>query len=168
MILVRAMAHVEAEGVRARKKQLADHLRAAAGRTKCDENANLACAWRESFHIAFPALYDDGYIAILWRTTPPRRGATKKVLTMNEPKINDTAAATAFRRLVSHLQHRTDAQNVDLMGLAEADDTLSKDAAREAIYGMPYAEWKKAHQSEASPEQLKRMEESVARNRASH
>lgn len=111
---------------------------------------------------------------------PPRRGATKKVLTMNEPKINDTAAAAAFRRLVSHLQHRTDAQNVDLMGLAgfcrncladwlaEAGGAMSKDAAREAIYGMPYAEWKKAHQTEATPEQLTRMEESVAKNKASH
>ena len=93
---------------------------------------------------------------------------------MNEPKINDAAAAEAFRRLIRHLQHRTDAQNVDLMGLAgfcrncladwlaEADGTMTKDAAREAIYGMPYAEWKKAHQAEATPDQLKRMEESVA------
>lgn len=99
---------------------------------------------------------------------------------MSEPVINDQAAAAAFRRLVRHLQHRTDAQNVDLMGLAgfcrncladwlaEADGTMSKDAAREAIYGMPYAEWKKAHQTEATPEQLKRMEESVAKNKASH
>tara|TARA_B110001454_G_C12575585_1_gene373807 strand:+ start:376 stop:723 length:348 start_codon:yes stop_codon:yes gene_type:complete len=106
--------------------------------------------------------------------------ATKKELTMNEPKINDAAAAEAFRRLIRHLQHRTDAQNVDLMGLAgfcrncladwlaEADGTMTKDAAREAIYGMPYAEWKKAHQAEATPDQLKRMEESVAKNKASH
>lgn len=99
---------------------------------------------------------------------------------MSESIINDAAAAAAFRRLVSHLQHRTDAQNVDLMGLAgfcrncladwlaEADGTMSKDAAREAIYGMPYSEWKKAHQAEATPEQLARMEESVAKNRPSH
>lgn len=99
---------------------------------------------------------------------------------MSELIINDAAAATAFRRLVSHLQHRTDAQNVDLMGLAgfcrncladwlaEADGTMNKDAAREAIYGMPYSEWKKAHQAEATPEQLARMEESVAKNKASH
>ena len=96
---------------------------------------------------------------------------------MAEPIINDAAAAAAFRRLVSHLQHRTDAQNVDLMGLAgfcrnclsdwlaEADGNMSKDEAREAIYGMPYAQWKAEHQSEATPEQLKRMEESVAKNR---
>lgn len=99
---------------------------------------------------------------------------------MSESIINDAAAAAAFRRLVSHLQHRTDAQNVDLMGLAgfcrncladwlaEADGAMSKDTAREAIYGMPYSEWKKAHQAEATPEQLARMEESVAKNKASH
>ncbi|MFL0415034.1 DUF1244 domain-containing protein [uncultured Sphingomonas sp.] len=91
--------------------------------------------------------------------------------------IDDHAAAEAFRRLVRHLRHRTDAQNVDLMGLAgfcrnclsdwigEAGD-LSKDQAREAIYGMPYAQWKAEHQAEATPEQLRRMEESVAKNAA--
>lgn len=99
---------------------------------------------------------------------------------MAGPIINDAAAAAAFRRLVVHLQHRTDAQNVDLMGLAgfcrncladwvaEADGTLSKDAAREAIYGMPYSQWKSAHQAEATPEQLARMQESVAKNKETH
>ena len=90
--------------------------------------------------------------------------------------LDDAVAAAAFRRLVRHLRHRDDAQNVDLMGLAgfcrnclsdwvqEADGTLSKDEAREAVYGMPYAQWKAEHQSEATPEQLQRMAESVARN----
>lgn len=99
---------------------------------------------------------------------------------MTKPIINDAAAAAAFRRLVDHLRHRTDAQNVDLMGLAgfcrncladwlaEADGAMSRDEAREAIYGMPYAEWKSLYLAEATPEQLKRMEESVARNKASH
>jgi len=89
--------------------------------------------------------------------------------------LDDATAAAAFRRLVRHLRHRTDAQNVDLMGLAgfcrnclsdwvgEAGG-LPKDAAREAIYGMPYTEWKDRHQQEATPEQLARMKESVARN----
>ena len=88
--------------------------------------------------------------------------------------ISDAVAATAFRRLVTHLQHRQDAQNIDLMGLAgfcrnclsdwvaEAGD-LPKDAAREAIYGMPYATWK-AGQPDATPEQLERMKASVAKN----
>ena len=90
-------------------------------------------------------------------------------------RLDDAAAAAAFRRLVRHLRHRTDAQNVDLMGLAgfcrnclsdwtaEAG-SLDKEAAREAIYGMPYAQWKAAHQAEATPEQLARMAESVKRN----
>jgi hypothetical protein len=89
--------------------------------------------------------------------------------------IDDAAAAQAFRRLVRHLRHRSDAQNVDLMGLAgfcrnclgdwvaEAAG-IDKAAGREAVYGMPYADWKKAHQSEATPEQLRRMEQSVAKN----
>ncbi|WP_375250001.1 DUF1244 domain-containing protein [Sphingomonas sp.] len=90
-------------------------------------------------------------------------------------RVDDAAAAAAFRRLVRHLRHRTDAQNVDLMGLAgfcrnclsdwigEAAG-LDKPAAREAIYGMPYEAWKDRHQQEASPEQLARMAESVKRN----
>jgi hypothetical protein len=94
---------------------------------------------------------------------------------MNIDEIDDAVVAKAFRRLVSHLQHRTDAQNVDLMGLAgfcrnclgdwvaEAGG-LDKAAGREAIYGMPYAQWKTQHQSDATPEQLARMEESVAKN----
>lgn len=90
--------------------------------------------------------------------------------------IDDQAAAAAFRRLVMHLRHRTDAQNVDLMGLAgfcrnclsdwvgEAAG-VDKATAREAIYGMPYDQWKAEHQGEATPEQLARMAESVKKNR---
>ncbi|MFN3676143.1 MAG: DUF1244 domain-containing protein [Sphingomonas pseudosanguinis] len=90
--------------------------------------------------------------------------------------IDDQAAAAAFRRLVMHLRHRTDAQNVDLMGLAgfcrnclsdwvgEAAG-VDKVAAREAIYGMPYDQWKAEHLGEATPEQLARMAESVKKNR---
>ena len=90
--------------------------------------------------------------------------------------LDDKVAAAAFRRLVRHLRHRDDAQNVDLMGLAgfcrnclsdwveEADGHLSKEQARETIYGMPYAQWKAEHQAEATPEQLQRMKDSVAKN----
>lgn len=94
-------------------------------------------------------------------------------------KIDDRVAAAAFRRLVRHLRHRKDAENIDLMGLAgfcrnclsdwvaeASDGTLSKDEAREAIYGMPYAQWKSQHQGEASDEQIERMNASVARNKA--
>ena len=93
-------------------------------------------------------------------------------------EYSDAAAVAAFRRLVHHLQQRTDAQNVDLMGLAgfcrnclgdwlseASEGALTKEQGREAVYGMPYAEWKTAHQQPASPEQLARMDASVARNR---
>ena len=76
--------------------------------------------------------------------------------------------AAAFRRLVEHLRTRTDVQNIDLMNLAgfcrnclsnwyqeaanAAGHTLSKDEAREIVYGMPYAEWVARHQTEASDE----------------
>jgi uncharacterized protein len=95
-------------------------------------------------------------------------------------QITDAAAADAFRRLVAHLQHRHDAENIDLMGLAgfcrncladwvmEADGGLTKDEARALIHGMPAAEWKSQYQSEATPEQLQRMKESVAKNAPSH
>ena len=95
-------------------------------------------------------------------------------------EIDDRIAAAAFRRLVAHLRHRGDAQNIDLMGLAgfcrncladwvadasaEAGQPLSREEARRAVYGMDYAEWKQG-QPEATPEQLARMEASVARNR---
>ena len=77
--------------------------------------------------------------------------------------------AAAFRTLVAHLRERTDVQNIDLMNLAGfCRNCLSKwyraaaeerglgmdyDAAREIVYGMPYAEWKARHQTEATPEQ---------------
>ena len=79
--------------------------------------------------------------------------------------------AAAFRRLLTHLNEaRPEVQNIDLMILAgfcrnclsdwyrEAAETagtpMSKDQAREAIYGMPFAEWKAKHQKEATPQQL--------------
>ncbi|MEE7546153.1 DUF1244 domain-containing protein [Xanthomonas sp. Kuri4-1] len=87
--------------------------------------------------------------------------------------MTDTTSleAAAFRRLLRHLnQERPDVQNIDLMTLAgfcrncladwyreaaEAEGRdLDKEQAREAIYGMPFAEWKRRHQKEASAEQL--------------
>lgn len=78
--------------------------------------------------------------------------------------------AAAFRRLVSHLMGRTDVQNIDLMiqtgfcrncladwyreAAEEKGIDLSKDAAREIIYGEPFADWKKKHQNEATPDQM--------------
>ena len=89
--------------------------------------------------------------------------------------LDDSVAAAAFRRLVAHLQHRSDVQNIDLMGhtgfcrnclgdwIAEAGG-LARDEARAIIYGMPQSEWKAKHQSEASAAQIELMEQSVARN----
>ncbi|MEP4561031.1 MAG: DUF1244 domain-containing protein, partial [Nitratireductor sp.] len=77
--------------------------------------------------------------------------------------------AAAFRTLRDHLRARSDVQNIDLMNLAgfcrnclsnwyrdaaEADGvTLSKEDAREIVYGMPYEEWRAKHQTEASADQ---------------
>ena len=77
--------------------------------------------------------------------------------------------AAAFRRLVSHLQERTDVQNIDLMNLAgfcrnclskwyaeaanESGLDLSKDDARVLVYGMPYDEWKAQYQTPLSEDQ---------------
>lgn len=74
--------------------------------------------------------------------------------------------AAAFRRLVAHLQQRTDVQNIDLMNLAgfcrnclsnwyqDAADQreleMTRDEARRHIYGMPYETWKKRYQKETS------------------
>ena len=92
--------------------------------------------------------------------------------------LPDDVAAAAFRRLVRHLRHRHDAQNIELMGLAgfcrncladwinDAGAGMDKAQAREVIHGMPAAEWKARFQAEATPEQIARMDESVAKNRA--
>ena len=90
--------------------------------------------------------------------------------------IEDAAAAAAFRRLVAHLQHRRDAQNVDLMALAgfcrnclgdwvaeASGGALDKADGREAVHGMPAAQWK-AQQPPATPEQMARMAESLKKN----
>jgi len=90
-----------------------------------------------------------------------------------DDKTRTELEAAVFRRLVDHLQSRTDVQNIDLMNLAgfcrnclsnwmkEAADAkgvaVSKDESREAVYGMPYEEWKAKHQSTATPEQLAAM-----------
>ena len=94
--------------------------------------------------------------------------------------LPDPVAAAAFRKLVRHLRHRHDAQNIELMGLAgfcrncladwirEAGFEGSKDEARALIHGMPMEEWKAKHQSDATPEQLARMEASLALNEGMH
>jgi len=77
-----------------------------------------------------------------------------------EKKIEIEAAA--FRKLITHFQDRTDVQNIDIMNLAgfcrnclsrwyqessiELGEDISKDEARELIYGMPHKEWKEKYQ----------------------
>ena len=94
--------------------------------------------------------------------------------------LDDATAAAAFRRLVRHLRHRHDAQNIDLMGLSgfcrncpadwirDAGYPGDKMEARAVIHGMPFAEWKERYQDEATPEQIARMEDSVSRNAPGH
>lgn len=92
-------------------------------------------------------------------------------------KIDDLNQATqtsleaaVLRRLIAHLDTRTDVQNIELMNLAgfcrnclskwyvaagnEQGITLDYEDARARIYGMPYEDWKQLHQSPASAEQL--------------
>ncbi|MBX9402951.1 DUF1244 domain-containing protein [Lysobacter sp. BMK333-48F3] len=99
------------------------------------------------------------------------------------PLDHETLAieAAAFRRLLAHLmQERPEVQNIDLMILAgfcrncladwyrEAAEArgiaMSKDEAREAVYGMPFAQWKAQHQKEATPEQLAAFEAAQQRH----
>ena len=92
-------------------------------------------------------------------------------------ELDDAVAAAAFRRLVRHLRHRHDAQNIELMGLAgfcrncladwirDAGYEGDKAEARELIHGMPMDEWKATRQQPATDSQIAAMEASVAKNR---
>jgi hypothetical protein len=86
--------------------------------------------------------------------------------------------AAAFRTLVEHLRAHPEVQNIDLMNLAGfCRNCLSKwyraaaeargldltyEEAREIVYGMPYADWKAKHQTEATAEQKARFAASHA------
>jgi len=94
--------------------------------------------------------------------------------------LDDAVAAAAFRRLVRHLRHRHDAQNIELMILSgfcrncladwirDAGAPYDKEGAREVIHGMPSSEWKARFHSEASAQQLEAMAESLKRNLPEH
>ena len=93
-----------------------------------------------------------------------------------DERSREQLEAAVFRRLVAHLRGRTDVQNIDLMNLAgfcrnclgdwyreaaaESGVAIEKDAARELVYGMPPAEWKKRYQKDASAEQQAAFEKS--------
>ena len=88
---------------------------------------------------------------------------------MDEETTTQVEAAVA-RRLFAHLRAHPEAQNIDLMILADfCRNCLAKwyaaeaaqrgveltyDEAREEVYGMPYSQWKEQHQAPATPEQL--------------
>lgn len=99
-------------------------------------------------------------------------------MTEIDPKTQTELEAAVYRRLVAHLQTRTDVQNIDMMALAgfcrnclsnwmkDAADAegleMSKDDARERVYGMPFSEWKAKHQTEATPAQQAAFAEAAA------
>ena len=83
---------------------------------------------------------------------------------MTDDATRTEIEAAAFRRLLAHLDARKDVQNIELMNLAgfcrnclsrwyeeaaaQKGIAMDKMAAREIIYGMPYAEWTARYQSE--------------------
>ena len=85
----------------------------------------------------------------------------------NEKKLK--IESEVLKKLISHLQKRTDVQNIDLMNLSgfcrnclsrwyseaanENGVELSKDDAKEIVYGMPHSVWKDKYQTEASEDQ---------------
>ncbi len=99
-------------------------------------------------------------------------------MTEIDQKTQTELEAAAFRRLTKHLRERAEVQNIDLMNLAgfcrnclsnwlkdAADErglNIGKEELRTQVYGMPYDDWKKLNQREASPEQLKAFAQSPA------
>ena len=92
-----------------------------------------------------------------------------------DKKIEKELYADVMQTLIKHLQKRNDVQNIDLMNLSGfCRNCLSKwyvsaaekrnlnvnyEEARELIYGMPYPDWKKKYQTEATMEQLEKLKE---------
>jgi hypothetical protein len=95
-------------------------------------------------------------------------------------EIETKIEAKVFKRLIEHLQNRTDVQNIDLMNLsgfcrnclsrwysdAAQEDGLdiTKDKAREIVYGMPHDVWKEKYQNEASVDQKDKFQTSIAKD----
>ena len=89
-----------------------------------------------------------------------------------DPKQKIEIYADILERLIKHLQERKDVQNIDLMNLSgfcrnclskwyvsaaeKKNLTIDYEEAREIIYGMPYSEWKKKYQTEATKEQIEK------------
>ncbi len=85
-----------------------------------------------------------------------------------------------FKKIIKHLQNRTDVQNIDLMNLSgfcrnclsrwyseAAEETgikIDKDRAREIVYGMPHSVWKEKYQTDANEDQKKNFKNSIAKD----
>jgi hypothetical protein len=99
-------------------------------------------------------------------------------------QMNDALEAAVFRRLLAHLDARKgDVQNIDLMttagfcrncladwyreAAAASGLDITREAAREHVYGMPYDQWKARYQRESTSEQVAAMAQRVARDKAS-
>ncbi|WP_232831546.1 DUF1244 domain-containing protein [Pseudogemmobacter bohemicus] len=110
---------------------------------------------------------------------PASRPVSEQATIDDQTRIELEAAT--FRALMHHLQEaRPDVQNIDLMTLAgfcrnclsrwyqeaaaEKGITLTKDAARQVVYGMPYADWVAANQRAAGPEKQAAFREAFAQN----
>ena len=90
-----------------------------------------------------------------------------------DDKIKKELYAEVLETLIYHLRKRNDVQNIDLMNLSgfcrnclskwyvnaaeKRDLDINYEDAREIIYGMPYADWKKKYQKEATKEQLDKL-----------
>ena len=85
-----------------------------------------------------------------------------------------------FKKLIEHLQNRTDVQNIDLMNLSgfcrnclsrwyteAAEETglkVDKDHAREIVYGMPHSVWKEKYQTDADDDKKNKFENSIIKD----
>ena len=98
-----------------------------------------------------------------------------------DPATRVELEAAAFRALMDHLLvQRPEVQNIDLMTLAgfcrnclsrwymEAAQArgiaLDKEAEREVVYGMPYADWVAQHQTEADTGKQVAFARAIAKN----
>ena len=84
----------------------------------------------------------------------------KESIISNDQKLN--IQSKVFEKLISHLQKRTDVQNIDLMKLSgfcrnclstwyseaakEEGINIDYESSKEKIYGMSYKDWKDNYQ----------------------
>lgn len=129
-------------------------------------------AWGERTARIVAKILGDTYLKGRPRTYVATHGAEAPAkgdaaMTLIDKSLTTELEAAAFRRLVEHLRERNDVQNIDLMNLAgfcrnclanwyqeaagEKGIALSKDGAREIVYGMPYKDWQAKHQKDATP-----------------